>query len=86
GIQKPPRKIKVRAIVETIEEEKIATVELIHEKVDAAARPQLDGIAIPGELEDEDEEEEEEEDGEEVDIAPVETSEPEKTPEEEQAE
>ena len=56
GIQKPPRKIKVRAIVETIEEEVIATVELIHEQVDAAARPQLDGIAIPGELEEEDEE------------------------------
>ena len=53
--------------------------------MDAAARPQLDGIAIPGELEDEDEEEEEEEDGEEVDIAPVETSEPEETPEEEQS-
>ena len=89
GIQKPPRKIKVRAIVETIDEEKIATVELIHERVDAVARPQLDGIAIPGELEEEEEEEEEEEPGE-ADIAPVETSEPEETseetPEEEQSE
>ncbi len=61
GIQKPPRKIKVRAIVETIDEEKIATVELIHEKVEVAARPDLEGIAIPGELEDEEEEEEEDE-------------------------
>lgn len=61
GIRKPPRKIKVRAIVETIEEDKIATVELIHDKVEAATRPELDGIAIPGELEEEDEEEEEEE-------------------------
>jgi large subunit ribosomal protein L31e len=62
GIQKPPRKVKVRAIVETIEEEKIATVELIHEKVDIAIRPELEGLAIPGELEEEDEEEEEEDD------------------------
>lgn len=61
GIQKPPRKVKVRAIVETIDEEKIATVELIHEKVEVAARPDLEGIAIPGELEDEEEEEEEDE-------------------------
>ena len=61
GIQKPPRKVKVRAIVETIDEEKIATVELIHEKVEIAARPDLEGIAIPGELEDEEEEEEEDE-------------------------
>ncbi len=60
GIQKPPRKIKVRAIVETIDEEKIATVELIHEKVEISARPDLEGIAIPGELEEEEEEEEEE--------------------------
>ncbi len=62
GIQKPPRKVKVRAIVETIEEEKIATVELIHEKVDISIRPELEGLAIPGELEEEDEEEEEEDD------------------------
>ena len=41
GIRKPPRKVKVRAIVETIEEEKIATIELIHEKVDVSARPDL---------------------------------------------
>ena len=61
GIQKPPRKVKVRAIVETIDEEKIATVELIHERVEVAARPDLEGIAIPGELEDEEEEEEEDE-------------------------
>ena len=61
GIQKPPRKVKVRAIVETIDEEKIATVELIHEKVEAAALPDLEGITIPGELEDEEEEEEEDE-------------------------
>jgi len=60
GIRKPPRKVKVRAIVETIEEEKIATVELIHEKVDISARPDLDGISLPGELEEEDEEDEEE--------------------------
>jgi large subunit ribosomal protein L31e len=60
GIQKPPRKIKVRAIVETIDEEKIATVELIHEKVEISIRPDLEGIAIPGELEEEEEEEEEE--------------------------
>ena len=60
GIQKPPRKIKVRAIVETIDEEKIATVELIHEKVEISVRPELEGIAIPGELEEEEEEEEEE--------------------------
>ncbi len=60
GIRKPPRKVKVRAIVETIDEETIATVELIHEEVEAAARPELEGITIPGELEEEDEEEEEE--------------------------
>lgn len=60
GIQKPPRKVKVRAIVETIDEEKIATVELIQEKVDISIRPELEGLAIPGELEEEDEEEEEE--------------------------
>jgi large subunit ribosomal protein L31e len=59
GIQKPPRRIQVRAIVETIDEEKIATVELIHEKVEVSVRPELDGISIPGELEEEDEEEEE---------------------------
>lgn len=68
GIQKPPRKVKVRAIVETIEEEKIATVELIHEKVDISIRPELEGLAIPGELEEEDEEEEEEDD----DVSPEE--------------
>ncbi len=62
GIRKPPRKVKVRAIVETIEEEKIATIELIHEKVDISARPDLDGISLPGELEEEDEEDEEEDD------------------------
>jgi len=62
GIQKPPRRIQVRAIVETIDEEKIATVELIHEKIEVSVRPELDGIAIPGELEEEDEEEEEEDD------------------------
>ncbi|MCK5409106.1 MAG: 60S ribosomal protein L31 [Candidatus Heimdallarchaeota archaeon] len=62
GIQKPPRKVKVRAIVETIDEEKIATIELIHEKVDISARPDLEGISLPGELEEEDEEEEEEDD------------------------
>ncbi|MHA1463646.1 MAG: 50S ribosomal protein L31e [Candidatus Heimdallarchaeaceae archaeon] len=62
GIRKPPRKIKVRAIVETIDEEKIATIELIHEKVDVSARPDLEGISLPGELEEEDEEEEEEDD------------------------
>ncbi|MCG3216601.1 MAG: 50S ribosomal protein L31e [Candidatus Heimdallarchaeota archaeon] len=61
GIQKPPRKIKVRAIVETIDEEKIATVELIHEKVEISALPDLEGISIPGELEDEEEEEEDDE-------------------------
>ncbi len=60
GIRKPPRKVKVRAIVETIDEEKIATIELIHEKVDISARPDLEGISLPGELEEEDEEEEEE--------------------------
>ncbi|MCG3225882.1 MAG: 50S ribosomal protein L31e [Candidatus Heimdallarchaeota archaeon] len=68
GIQKPPRKIKVRAIVETIDEEKIATIELIHEKVDISIRPELEGLAIPGELEEEDEEEEEEDD----DVSPEE--------------
>ncbi|MCG3221027.1 MAG: 50S ribosomal protein L31e [Candidatus Heimdallarchaeota archaeon] len=68
GIQKPPRKVKVRAIVETIDEEKIATVELIHEKVDISIRPELEGLAIPGELEEEDEEEEEEDD----DVSPEE--------------
>ncbi|MHA1815401.1 MAG: 50S ribosomal protein L31e [Candidatus Heimdallarchaeaceae archaeon] len=62
GIRKPPRKIKVRAIVETIDEEKIATIELIHEKVDVSARLDLEGISLPGELEEEDEEEEEEDD------------------------
>ena len=62
GIQKPPRKVKVRAIVETTEEEKIATVELIHDKVDISIRPELEGLAIPGELEEEEEEEEEEDD------------------------
>ena len=62
GIRKPPRKVKVRAIVETIEEEKIATIELIHEKVDISARPDLEGISLPGELEEEDEEDEEEDD------------------------
>ncbi|MHA1551854.1 MAG: 50S ribosomal protein L31e [Candidatus Heimdallarchaeaceae archaeon] len=62
GIKKPPRKVKVRAIVETIDEEKIATIELIHEKVDISARPDLEGISLPGELEEEDEEEEEEDD------------------------
>ena len=62
GIRKPPRKVKVRAIVETIDEEKIATIELIHEKVDISARPDLEGISLPGELEEEDEEEEEEDD------------------------
>ncbi len=62
GIEKPPRKVKVRAIVETIEEEKIATIELIHEKVDVSARPDLEGISLPGELEEEDEEEEEADD------------------------
>jgi large subunit ribosomal protein L31e len=62
GIKKPPRKVKVRAIVETIDEEKIATIELIHEKVDISARPDLDGISLPGELEEEDDEEEEEDD------------------------
>lgn len=62
GIKKPPRKVKVRAIVETIEEEKIATIELIHEKVDISTRPDLEGISLPGELEEEDEEEEEEDD------------------------
>ncbi len=60
GIRKPPRKVKVRAIVETIDEDKIATVELIHDKVEVASRPELEGITIPGELEEEDEEEEEE--------------------------
>ena len=59
GIRKPPRKVKVRAIVETIDEDKIATVELIHEKVEVTSRPELEGITIPGELEEEDEEEEE---------------------------
>jgi large subunit ribosomal protein L31e len=78
GIQKPPRKVKVRAIVETIEEEKIATVELIQEQVEAATRPELDGIAIPGELEEEDEEEEED-DEEAAEVV-------EKQPEEEQPE
>jgi len=68
GIQKPPRKVKVRAIVETIDEEKIATIELIHEKVDISIRPELEGLAIPGELEEEDEEEEEEDD----DVSPEE--------------
>ena len=62
GIKKPPRKVKVRAIVETIDEEKIATIELIHEKVDISTRPDLEGISLPGELEEEDEEEEEEDD------------------------
>ena len=62
GIEKPPRKVKVRAIVETIDEEKIATIELIHEKVDVSARPDLEGISLPGELEEEDEEEQEEDD------------------------
>ncbi len=62
GIRKPPRKVKVRAIVETIDEEKIATIELIHEKVDISTRPDLEGISLPGELEEEDEEEEEEDD------------------------
>ena len=62
GIRKPPRKVKVRAIVETIEEEKIATIELIHEKVDVSARPDLEGISLPGELEEEEEEEEEADD------------------------
>jgi large subunit ribosomal protein L31e len=62
GIKKPPRKVKVRAIVETIDEEKIATIELIHEKVDISAHPDLEGISLPGELEEEDEEEEEEDD------------------------
>lgn len=62
GIKKPPRKVKVRAIVETIDEEKIATIELIHEKVDISARPDLDGISLPGELEEEEDEEEEEDD------------------------
>ncbi|MHA1259694.1 MAG: hypothetical protein ACTSRO_08680 [Candidatus Heimdallarchaeaceae archaeon] len=60
GIQKPPRKVKVKAIIETIDEEKIATVELIKEKVTVAERPELEGISIPGELEEEEEEEEEE--------------------------
>lgn len=62
GIRKPPRKVQVRAIVETVDEEKIATVELIHEKVDVSARPELEGISLPGDLEEEDEEEEEEDD------------------------
>ena len=62
GIRKTPRKVTVRAIVETIDEEKIATIELIHEKVDISTRPDLDGISLPGELEEEDEEEEEEDD------------------------
>lgn len=61
GIRKPPRKVKVRAIVETVEEDKIATVELIHEEVEVSTRPELEGIAIPGELEEEEEEEEDEE-------------------------
>ena len=60
GIQNPPRKVKVKAIIETIDEEKIATVELIKEKVTVAERPELEGISIPGELEEEEEEEEEE--------------------------
>jgi len=83
GIQKPPRKVKVRAIVETIDEEKIATVELIHEKVEVAARPDLEGIAIPGELEDEEEEEEDDEEVTSVEEEPQEepTKEEEKTEE-----
>ncbi len=59
GIQKPPRKVKVRAIVEIEDELTIATVELIKEKVEIAARPELKGVTIPGELEEEEEEEEE---------------------------
>ena len=59
GIEKPPRKITVRAIVESFEEERIATVELIHEKVEVEARPDLRGVTIPGELEPEEEDEEE---------------------------
>ena len=66
GIEKPPRKIKVRAIVETIDEEKIATVELIREKVEVEARPELRGITVPGELEEEEEEEEDD------DVSPTE--------------
>ena len=60
GIRKPPRKIKIRAIVEEIDEEKIATVHLITEKVEIESRPELRGIKLPGELEEEEEEEEEE--------------------------
>lgn len=89
GIRNPPRKIKVRAIVETVDEEKIATVELIHEKVEVAARPELEGITIPGELEEEEEEEEEQEEEQEEDKTGVEKQ-PEPTKdsskEEEQAE
>lgn len=72
GIQKPPRKVKVRAIVETIDEDKIATVELIQDQVEAATRPELEGITIPGELEEEDEEEEEEDEETVVEEQPVE--------------
>ena len=61
GIQKPPRKVMVRAIIETEDEIRVATVELIKEKVEVEARPELKGIALPGELEEEEEEEEEEE-------------------------
>ena len=79
GIRNPPRKIK----------EKIATVELIHEKVEVAARPELEGITIPGELEEEEEEEEEQEEEQEEDKTGVEKQ-PEPTKdsskEEEQAE
>ena len=72
GIRKPPRKVKVRAIVETIDEDKIATVELIRDMVEVASRPELDGITIPGELEEEDEEEEEEDEETVVEEQPVE--------------
>jgi len=61
GIQKPPRKVLVRAIIEEEDEIKKATVELIKEEEIMEARPKLKGVALPGELEEEEEEEEEKE-------------------------
>ena len=60
GIQKPPRKVMVRAIIEEEDEIKKATVELIKEEEIVEVKPKLKGIALPGELEEEEEEEEEE--------------------------
>ncbi|UJG39979.1 MAG: 50S ribosomal protein L31e [Candidatus Heimdallarchaeum aukensis] len=65
GIEKPPRRVKVRTLVEIEEELKVATVKLVTEKVEVEARPELEGITVPTELEEEEEEEEEEDNPEE---------------------